>query len=321
MFRTVAGLGLLGFALSSGEAMAAHTCPVGQVPIDHAVPTDPAQLVWEVEGRIQAYDRTARTMTANGMTLRLPDALLVETRNLDLTGNLSFATLTDPVLEADRTIVGGTVIALGTTVITATPTGPCAEYVADSVYVELAENVVFGMLGAVDVPTGTFRVNGALVQLNTDPRFPADLLDLGGAPITVDQLAGNEGTLVSVGGYFADDRMYGTLVETEIVPVVAGSDTVIIERAETQALRLRVRGVVTVDPATGAFVPSVNVHRGLRSADGASCPGALLGTAPIDPALGAFDFRRNFATVANLPANVCVASPAGGIDDSAVTRR
>ncbi len=73
------------FVLTSVTAMAQAPC----LPVDIAPSADPALLVFEVEGKIQSYNRTTRTISANGMTIFIPSTVLVETRNLDLT--VSFA--------------------------------------------------------------------------------------------------------------------------------------------------------------------------------------------------------------------------------------
>jgi hypothetical protein len=52
------------------------------VPVNITPPSDPALLVFEVEGKIQSFNSTARTITANGMTISIPTTVLVETRNL-----------------------------------------------------------------------------------------------------------------------------------------------------------------------------------------------------------------------------------------------
>jgi len=83
-------------------AMAQAPC----TPVDIAPPTDPALLVFKIEGKIQSYNTTARTITANGMTIFIPTTVLVETRNADLTGNITFANLTDATLEAQKRSLG-----------------------------------------------------------------------------------------------------------------------------------------------------------------------------------------------------------------------
>ena len=105
------------FVLTAVTARAQAPC----TPVDIAPPADPALQVFEVEGKIQSYNTTARTITANGMTIFVPTTVLVETRNLDLTGNITFANLTDATLEAQRSIIGGTVIASGVIVFSHGP--------------------------------------------------------------------------------------------------------------------------------------------------------------------------------------------------------
>ena len=56
------------FVLTSVTAMAQAPC----VPVDIGPPTDPALQVFEVEGKIQSFNTTSRTITANGMTIFIP---------------------------------------------------------------------------------------------------------------------------------------------------------------------------------------------------------------------------------------------------------
>lgn len=326
---TAAAAVLFSIALRSTAADAAHVCEGGTLAVHFAPPADPAAATWSVEGKIASYDVDARTITANGMTLHVPAGLLIKTNDLGQPqGNLRFAAtdagtqpvLTDPALEAERSIVGGTVIADGDTVFTQTPEGTCMRLEATSVFVELAENGIIGPLIAADDAAGNFNVNGTTVRMNTDPRFPSDLLDAAGNPITIADLEAEEGTLTDVGGYYDSTAgvLFATVVEADFIAAGQGSDTVTIQRAETQGTRARVRGAVSRNPATGQFVPSVSVFRGLANAAGTACAGSQVGTAAVATVDGTFEFR---ATVSPALTQVCVSSPAGGVDDSPVAQR
>lgn len=304
------------FVLTATTAMAQAPC----TPVNIGPPTDPALQVFELEGKIQSYNGTTRTITANGMTIFVPTTVLVETRNLDLTGNIQFAALIDPTLEAQRSIVGGTVIASGDIVFSQGPSGNCVTMNATRVFVEFAENGIVGLLSDVDPAAGTFRVNGVLVRMNADPRFPKDILDVGQSQLTLNDLASHEGEDISVGGYFdaAQNVLFGTLVETEFVKALPGQDGVAITRTEgrTGNRELRVEGQNARNPQ-GAFAASVTVFRGGLDAGGTQCTGTQLGTAPVSAVDGTWEFRqRNITT---MPTQVCVKSPFGGIDAAAVT--
>jgi hypothetical protein len=304
------------FVLTSVTAMAQAPC----VPVDIAPPTDPALLVFEVEGKIQSFNSTTRTITANGMTIFIPTTVLVETRNADLTGNITFSNLIDPTLEAQRSIIGGTIISSGDIVFSQGPSGNCVSMNATRVYVELAENVIVGLLSNVDPAAGSFRVNGALVRMNTDPRFPKDILDVGGNQLTLADLASHEGEDISAGGYFdaAQNTLMGTLVETEFVKALPGQDGVAITGAEgrTGNRELRVDGQNARNPQ-GQFASSVTIFSGGLDAAGTQCVGTQLGTAAVSAIDGSWSYRqRNLATI---PTQVGVKSPFGGIDASAVT--
>jgi len=304
------------FVLTSVTAMAQAPC----TPVNIAPPSDPALLVFDLEGKIQSYNSTTRTITANGTTIFIPTTVLVETRNADLTGNITFANLTDATLEAQRSIVGGTVIASGDIVFGQGTSGNCVSMNATKVFVELAENVVVGLLSNVDTAAGSFRVNGSLVRMNTDPRFPKDILDVGANQLTIADLASHEGETISVGGYFdaAQNVLFGTLVETDFVKALPGQDGVAILRTEgrTGSRELRVDGQNARNPQ-GQFAASVTVFSGGLDANGTQCVGTQLGTAAVSAVDGSWAFRQK--PIATIPTQVCVKSPFGGIDTSAVT--
>lgn len=304
------------FVLTSVTAMAQAPC----TPVSIAPPSDPALLIFELEGKIQSYNNTTRTITANGTTIFIPTTVLVETRNADLTGNITFANLTDATLEAQRSIVGGTVIASGDIVFGQGTSGNCVTMNATKVYVELAENVVVGLLSNVDTTAGSFHVNGALVRMNSDPRFPKDILDVGANQLTIADLASHEGETISVGGYFdaAQSVLFGTLVETDFVKALPGQDGVAILRTEgrTGNRELRVDGQNARNPQ-GQFATSVTVFSGGLDANGTQCVGTQLGTAAVSAVDGSWAFRQK--PIATIPTQVCVKSPFGGIDTSAVT--
>ncbi|HEX7330318.1 MAG TPA: hypothetical protein VF290_02395 [Pyrinomonadaceae bacterium] len=303
------------FVLTSVTAMAQAPC----TPVDIAPPADPALLVFELEGKIQSYNNTTRTITANGQTIFIPTTVLVETRSRDLTGNITLANLTDATLEAQRSIVGGSVIASGDLVFSQGPSGNCVSLNATQVYVELAENVIVGLLSNVDTAAGTFRVNGTLVRMNADPRFPKDILDVGSNQLTITDLASHAGEDISVGGYYdaAQNVLFGTLVETEFVKALPGQDGVAITKTEgrTGNRELRVEGQNARNPQ-GQFAASVTVFSGGLDAAGTQCAGTQLGTAAVSTIDGAWSFRQRNITP---PSQVCVKSPFGGIDASAVT--
>jgi hypothetical protein len=318
-----AAAGIAAIALgahSPAPAQAAEVCPDGR--LTSTAPTADAQI-FEVEGKISRYDATARTITANGMTFKVPDTLKIKTQDLDqAVGNIEFTgpgSLTDPALEAQLPITGGTAIAAGDAVVTpVAETGQfCVIFQATSVYVEPAEHGIVGPLLGVDKANGTFTVGGSTVKMSTDPRFPSQLIDLAGTQLTLDQLESQVGNLLDVVGYYdeAAGTLRGTVVEADVITPQATTDTVALSRAQWKSPELRVRGTVSRLP-NGLFADSVDLHTG--TSDGTNCTGPRLATVGIDPAGdGSFEFRlRNVNTN---PQNVCVKSLGGGVDDIAVT--
>lgn len=310
MLVMAAVLAVVGVA---GAAEAGHVCAQG-VPI-HALPSaDVIDVGFAVEGKITAYDLAARTISANGITFSVPANLLIATLDPDGPGNISLAGLVDPALEAVRTIIGGTVIAEGTFQVAGTGTELCLVSVATAVYVEMAENVIDGPL--ISVEGNAVNVNGAIVMANTDPRWSARLVDAGGNVYPLSRLPELIGQPLSVTGYFEKDVLRATLIEFDAVLPGEGVDVVVISRAEVKGNGVRVRGSVSINPTTGAFVPSVTVFGGSLAAGG-GCVGTLLGTVGVNLVDGSFDFRTR---AGGAPATVCVASPGGGAAQLDVTR-
>lgn len=310
-------LGLLMAAMMFMAAVQANA-QAPCTPVSHAPGAEAA--VFEVEGKITAYDRTNRTVSVNGMTFSIPSTLLVKTIDLDTPGNITFEALTDPAAEASRSIIGGSTRSSGVTTSSTTATGGnCISFVADSVFIEIAENVLSGVLTDVNVAGGSFRVNGALVRMNPDSRWPAEITDIGGNPITLDKLAGFEGTLATAEGYFdaTANTLFAVAVETEVVQQQAGKDGVAITRTEgrTGDRELRVEGVNTRN-SQGQMAATVDVHAGVMNSTATGCAGSRLGSATV-LADGTWSFRqRNIATI---PTTVCAVSPLGGVAQRAVT--
>jgi hypothetical protein len=302
------------FAAVTAGAQTAPCVPVSSPPGADAT-------VFEVEGKITAYDRTNRTITANGMTFAVPATLLIKTADLDApVGNITFEALTDPSAEAVRSIIGGSTRSSGVITSSTTTTSNCISFVADSVFVELAENVLSGTLSDVNVTDGSFKVNGVLVRMNPDARWPAELTDIGGNAITLDKLVGFEGTLVTAEGYFdaAAGTLFGVAVETEVVTQQPGKDGVAITRTEGRVdnRELRVEGVNTRN-GQGQMATSVDVHAGVMNATATGCAGPRLGAATVNQLDGTWSFRqRNIATI---PTSVCAVSPLGGVAQRTVT--
>lgn len=307
-----------------------HLCADGSLPVHFTPAADPLLRIWDVEGKITAYDVGKRTMTANGMTLSVPADLLIKTIDLDQEkGNLTLVELTDPARERVRSIIGGTVIANGETVFTQEAVGTCMALVATSVFVELAENGVIGPLMGVNIDEGLFIVNGAIVKLNEDPRFPSELVDLGGTPMSLTDLAGNavmgnnDGILMDIGGYYdaAAGVLYGTVAQADMVKPGIGRDGIAIERATSAQLNLRVVGMVSKHPDTGSLATFVTVYRGGLNSSGGCASTTVLGTPSVDPADKSFDFKRSFSGSSAVPSEVCVVSQNGGVVSAKVVKQ
>ncbi len=107
-----------------------------------------------------------------------------------------------------------------------------------------------------------------------------------------------------------------TVTVTAAAPVIGA---VTIDQARVQRTRLRVRGTVAPDQPSNTVAARVDVFRGLPSLGGTSCPGTRLGSTPVDPLTGDFDFRATFGSVFAVPTQVCVQSSSGAVATSPVT--
>jgi hypothetical protein len=314
-------LPLLATALMFLASVAANAQTTSSVPVSHPPSAD--ATVYEVEGKITAYDRLNRTITANGMTIGVPSTLLVKTEDAGAaTGNITFEALTDPTAEASRSIIGGTLISTGNITTTTTATSTSISFIANSVFVEFAENVISGTLSDINLSDSSFRVNGVTIRMNTDPRFPHKLLDAGGKEIAVSNLSGFEGTLVSAEGYYDATQgvLYGVTVETEVITQQPGKDGVAITVAEgrTGTPELRVTGINTRN-SQNVFASSVNIHAGGINSTATGCAGPQLGSATVSQVDGSWVFRQRPAPT--IPTKVCAVSPLGGVAERNVDIR
>jgi hypothetical protein len=303
-------------ALTGGAprtAQAADVCPDGRVT---TVAPDVDSQVFDVEGKIGAYDVANRTITANGMTFKIPAGLLIKTEDLDqATGNISLEALTDP---AHASIVGSTAIASGTVTTEPIQGGVCVKFVANSVYVEPAEHGVVGPLLSVNTADQSFVVGGTTVKINTDSRYPQKLIDLAGTQLTLEQLSKHIGVLVDAVGYFDEQSatLNGTVVEADMLTPQATTDTVQIDRANWKSTELRVRGAVSQKP-DGSLAASVDLYNG-GVANG-KCTGVKLATTAVtaDAAAGEGTWEFRIRSTTN-PRTVCIQSLGGGVAESAV---
>jgi len=282
--------------------------------------TAQAQVVFSVEGPITGIDPTAGTITACGVTVNIPAAVpLVGTRGL--TG-ANLAQLLDAAAPTRvRSIFasatgeipgysGGTMIAKG--LVVATANGPV--YQAQTVLVEFAENVIVGPVISVDLANRTFVVNGATCRMNTDERFPANILDVGLKPITFGDLNGAVGQIFTVNGYFHAGEVHAVTVDTEVIPVTPNTDTVRITRAngvnavKNKSTLTVVGSVAPFDPK--ATITITNVTTGAKIATVAVAAGAVAGQG---------DFNLKLTNLVASPTRIRATSSNGGFHELDVT--
>ncbi|MEY2747143.1 MAG: hypothetical protein RL112_2185 [Planctomycetota bacterium] len=256
-----------------------------------------------IEGPLMDYDLVARVIVVNGTQVQVPSTVLIDTTG-DGVGDITLAQLVNPAL---CTPIGGTVHA--TANLQSTQSGH-AQFIADTLYFEFGERVVVGPLVAVDAANDMFQVGGHQIRMSADPRLSPILADLGGHPITVADLVGFEGSLVSAEGYVDEGVFYGKFVETQALVPGANVDGVGVERALWDAAKrqIDVRGTITAHPTTGQLAPTVQIDL--------SCDGLGLVTANVVPGVvptqGDFVWRSAEGQVPVNPGSLCVRSANGG---------
>jgi hypothetical protein len=317
----LAGAGVMGFIVASAcatdnngpelattaqELTAAPQC----VPIDSPAPPAADALVFSVEGKITAYDVAANSITANGMTFTLGPNVKISNVAPGVAGTLTLAQMTDPALEATRSIIGATVIADGTSTNALTAGKNCVSFTAATAYIEMAENTLLGVLHDITPANQTFHVNGTAVHMNADSRFPSSLLDLGGRAIPLAGLVGFEGTAVSLTGFMESGVFIATLAETSAVLRTGTGDAVAITKAQMRVGKeFRIDGQVAAN-AAGRLATTVSVF------SNGACTGSALGSAAV-AADATFSFRLKSTTL-NVT-NVCVKTSLGASASTVTT--
>lgn len=282
----------------------------------------PVDQLFEVEGRLTLVvpdpapgtSGIAGTLTVNGFTFEVPVGVPV--RVSDVPGEAI------PFLDIDREVDGFPSLVNRSTII-ATGSFDWADqndhslglrFVADDVFLEEAENVLFGIVTSNN-GTGLF-VSGVPVVMETDPRFAPfnHIQDLVGRPLTIDEVP--EGALLTLEGVFKNGAFHARLIEVDtIAPIPPGEpDIVSIDRAELRLPRNEVRARGFTNNLTG----TVTLYESVAGA-----PGRQLG-APVAPDVdGAWVFRETLPagfTFADPPTVLAVAS-GGGVAERELTIR
>lgn len=275
-----------------------------------------------VQGPITGINPAARTITVGGMVCEIPPDLV-----LGGTTGITGATLSG-LLDAaapgrvrsifqsglgEAPYSAATLTAEGLTVVEGTTT----RHVMSAAMVDFGENSVIGTVSSYNATAGSFVVNGITCRMNTDRRFPADVLSLAGTPMAASNLSRSVNTPVLVSGYFHQGVLYATLVETELVPLTPGADTVQVIRATA-----RLRGAALSELRIDGVVQPFAANTVVTVSDSAS--GTVLGTAAVTqsltvPGQGEFSFRLR--SLGRRVTTVRVQSSGRGETTSALTIR
>lgn len=248
-----------------------------------------AQVPVEIEGPLTAINRNARTLTVMGITVSVPAGTPINSPTADLTFNQINAA---PALPERlwNGFLGGTAIVTGETTANGT-------IIANSVFVEPAENVVVGVLGA-----GATSISGMPLTLLTDPRIPSTVINAYG--FVIDPAAIPAGTTGGAEGYYASssNTLYAHTVEVD-APIPPKENPGL---PQVSVLRISCENDGRLEIRGGAYVPGGSANRAIQVR---RPNGTLIGTTnsqvdnPASPAFGLYRFR---ADIANCPATVTV---------------
>lgn len=287
-----------------------HGLPGGQL-LQAQVPTP-----WAIEGPISSIDPVRGTISVGGFTATIPATLVLGGTD-GITG-ASLARLDD--LNAPSRIRSIYAAPFGAPVSHSAATlraegevidGPNGrQYLATSAVVELAENVVVGILDAIDTTDGRFSINGVQCVISRDERFKTEVLDVAGSPIQLSDAEGKSGIAAGAVGYMYDNVLHVTSLELDLIQ----PGTVSIIRAQSVAgnrNRLKVEGRVA--PFTAGSTVTI-----LDSSNN-----SILGIVNVvlDPATGDGSFVLDIRNLVRVPAQIKAVTSTGAEATSAVTAR
>ena len=202
----------------------------------------PSASEFILEGPISQLDTARRTITVNGVTVRIPDEL-----SIGGTNNIAGATL-DRLKDSDATHavrsltasacnsgylvrIRGQVPRAGSESQTDGKSNSAEVYTASSCAIETAEVVLTGVLESIDLQARRLMINGLTVLFNEDHRFGFSFRDAAGTELSPgsvsergDKLVGSQ---VTVKGYSHLFRKKA--VGTEYRPVQAQIVAVTVE--------------------------------------------------------------------------------------------
>ena len=188
------------------------------------------QELFAVEGPVTSVGVINKTMTANGILFRIPDNVVIE-GTTGITGATLHLLRDNAAPNRVRSIFGAKRSSGFTTIATDIVKINAAgkrRHIAQTVFVEPAENVIIGTVLSVDVPNRSLNVNGITVKMNPDERF---------ARPDFAALVGSVGSEVSVEGYFHNaDRSIAPVqyaVAIEVVGPPVGGDIWEVEGPST----------------------------------------------------------------------------------------
>lgn len=263
-----------------------------------------------LEGPISSIQRAGANVNVvvMGITVRVRPATVITTPTATLTLEQLLDTTPLPG-RSEPGFVGGTAIVEGNT----TASGIV---IADTIFVEPAENVVIGIV--TENASGALKVNGLAVTMLADARIPAEPLrnDLG---FEIAAEAVTVGTIVALEGYYsASSRaLHSFILEATGTPALNPGLQVSILRAQGRADRgeLEVRGGVSGVPAGAVVTVQIRAPR----ANGTS---RLLGTVTATPDVlaNSQSYRFRAQGITPFPANIFARIVrAGESADSAIT--
>lgn len=291
-----------------------------QVKVEMPVVNEETDLIVSFEGPITDLNVTEQCIQVMTANVFIPDTLL-----LDGTAGITGATIARLSDEsagdtASRSLFAG-IDSTATPYSGGTFKGLAVQregkLVAFELVIELAENVISGVIENVDLTTQSFTLNGIKCRMNTDNRFPADLVDAGLEPITLADLVPNQGVgVITAIGYYVNGCLETIAVEAEgVLPPPPAPEVDVVRITRVRARNRRGTGELRVDVLT-----TFEAGKTISLFDD---QGVLLDVVDVTQELTTAEGAANFRVrdLARIPATITAVSSGGGEHTVAVEVR
>ena len=172
------------------------------------------QDTWGIQGPLVAMQPWNRVLSVMDLKVNIPGTLPIRGTE-GITGRNMIKLIDAPVVECVRLLTPRSLQTAGT-VIASGGTDSKGNLVAEDCYVELARHVAAGKLELDENNQPT--INGIPIKENPDLRFPMQIADVTGQPVSGDVLKSFVGHPATAEGYFHEGTLYTVLLQLAAIP-------------------------------------------------------------------------------------------------------